>query len=223
MLIEEKPWKLKDALGIIVFRVLAGFLISRILFIYSLNKNIYLPIIDRLIMIFLTIYVVISLRKGQWSSLGLGNIKGLKNLFIGIGSGIVLIIFTKLTFSVLQTFLSAELQTNPLINLTLGSKSWQGLILPLLIIGILTPIGEEIFYRGLLFNAFKSRLGFFLGAIISGIIFALAHFNLYWLFQITLVGTFLALLFHYTRSLTPGIIAHSLANSFQIIALYLAK
>ncbi|MFH1470664.1 MAG: CPBP family intramembrane glutamic endopeptidase, partial [Candidatus Micrarchaeota archaeon] len=78
----------------------------------------------------------------------------------------------------------------------------------------LTPIAEELFFRGLLFPLF--------GAFASSIIFALSHYQYGSAIEIAvafLVGYFWCWTYKKTGSLIPGIISHAL---FNLISLALA-
>jgi membrane protease YdiL (CAAX protease family) len=86
--------------------------------------------------------------------------------------------------------------------------------------GILAPIGEEVFFRGFMFNALKHRFGLWAGVIISGILFALVHGGPLLVLAIIPFGMLLALAYHKTGSLWVPIIMHITNNSIQLIAGY---
>jgi len=96
--------------------------------------------------------------------------------------------------------------------------------------GLLAPIGEETLFRGYVFNAIRltflsKRWGIALAYFASSLLFAAIH-----IFGVTqgavalIVPTFFIALvlawgMHRTGSLLPGIVAHSLFNSVQLVAL----
>jgi uncharacterized protein len=101
-----------------------------------------------------------------------------------------------------------------------------GLILQLLFIAVLTPLGEELAFRGVLANALF-RYGPWVGGIISTVVFAVVHTNLFEfpspnlvLIPSAIVGGINAFLFYRTKSIWPGIIVHAVSNSaFTLLGL----
>ena len=59
------------------------------------------------------------------------------------------------------------------------------------------------------------------GALASAAIFALMHFNVYWLPEMLVVGFGLAILYYKTGSLISSIIAHAFINVSKILLLFL--
>ena len=82
-------------------------------------------------------------------------------------------------------------------------------------------ICEEIFFRGVILNAYESELGRKWGAIFSGVLFGLFHFNPQNLFGPILLGILFAYLVQVTGSIWAGIIAHTANNGIAVTAGYL--
>ena len=96
--------------------------------------------------------------------------------------------------------------------------------------GLLAPIGEETLFRGYVFNAIRltflsKRWGIVLAYLGSALLFASIH-----IFGVTqgavalvvpifFIALVLAWGMHRTGSLLPGIVAHALFNSVQLVAL----
>ena len=96
--------------------------------------------------------------------------------------------------------------------------------------GLLAPIGEETLFRGYVFNAIRltflsKRWGIVLAYLVSAVLFASIH-----IFGVTqgavalvvpifFIALVLAWGMHRTGSLLPGIVAHALFNSIQLVAL----
>ena len=92
--------------------------------------------------------------------------------------------------------------------------------LPLtVLVGILSlalaPVMEETFFRGFLFGGLRGRWGFFLAALSSGFLFALAHVDPLVFIPFTAVGMIFAWGYVYSGSILAGIIAHLLFNSIS--------
>jgi len=89
------------------------------------------------------------------------------------------------------------------------------LLVSLIAISIITPVKEEIIYRGILFEFFTGRYNVIVGIIISSTIFGLLHSG----YPITsgIMGVIFALLFYKTKSVLPAIFLHSMWNLFVLI------
>lgn len=86
------------------------------------------------------------------------------------------------------------------------------LAIVLLVVVILAPIFEELFFRGLFYPALRRVLGPRPAIVLDGVIFGLLHFEPLFMISLILVGMMLAYLYEKTDSLAAPIIAHSLYN-----------
>lgn len=77
---------------------------------------------------------------------------------------------------------------------------------------VLTPIGEEFFFRGVLTSGLL-RFGPWVGIIVSAVIFALFHGINPVLPVALVVGLVTATLFHRTGSIWPGAVVHAFNNA----------
>jgi len=94
-------------------------------------------------------------------------------------------------------------------------------ILTMVLVAVLTPVVEELFFRGIIHQGLEQRLGFFPGAIISSFIFALAHIDPTLYIPIFMLGFGFAYLMHKTKSLWPGIAGHFLVNALAVTVQFL--
>lgn len=92
-----------------------------------------------------------------------------------------------------------------------------------LLVGVLAPVAEEVFFRGFAFTALRRRLGTAGAAVASGILFGLVHLggntDAVFVPVLALFGAGLALLYARTGSLLPGIVLHSLNNAYALTGL----
>ncbi len=82
---------------------------------------------------------------------------------------------------------------------------------------IAAPIGEEVFFRGLLYNSLKRRLNVPLAMVISGMLFALIHFGPLSILVIFPMGMLLAYVYERTQSLWVTITIHSMNNTLAFV------
>lgn len=91
------------------------------------------------------------------------------------------------------------------------------LTLSILLLGVLTPIGEEFAFRGVLTNALR-RYGAGVSVIGSAVVFGLAHgINLALVPALT-VGVIAAILFLRSDSVWPGVLTHAVNNTLGVVA-----
>jgi membrane protease YdiL (CAAX protease family) len=84
---------------------------------------------------------------------------------------------------------------------------------------VIAPVAEEIFFRGFVYQAFRNSYGVWPGAILSGLVFGVIHFEFFKLVQLAALGVILALLFEKTHSLWPPIMLHAINNALAFIYL----
>jgi membrane protease YdiL (CAAX protease family) len=87
---------------------------------------------------------------------------------------------------------------------------------------VVAPICEEFLFRGFIFTALRNWWGTFRAALVTGLVFGGVHAlsaPALDLVPLAALGFGLCLLYRYTGSLYPGIVAHSLNNSLAFSAL----
>jgi membrane protease YdiL (CAAX protease family) len=91
----------------------------------------------------------------------------------------------------------------------------------ILLIVIAAPLAEEICFRGLLFRGFRTRLPFWISALLAASIFGLLHYStgVSAIPLLIVLGFIFALVYEKTRSLWPAIILHAANNGLALIAL----
>lgn len=104
------------------------------------------------------------------------------------------------------------------MGIFLGECSTLTLVCMSLAVIILVPVAEEIFFRGYLYGALKSKMG--LAAIpVASLLFAAAHLYLVQGVAIFLVALGLVVLYERQGSLWPSVVAHATINTLGVIAL----
>lgn len=85
------------------------------------------------------------------------------------------------------------------------------------------PFAEETLFRIFFFNLGLRYGGFWTGAIVSGVLFGVAHGDLYAAFPLALGGVVLCYVYYRTRNAYASMIAHGLFNAVSILALLFAR
>jgi membrane protease YdiL (CAAX protease family) len=89
--------------------------------------------------------------------------------------------------------------------------SWQGFSLVSTVV-LLAPVGEELFFRGLVLHGYLTRYSRTAAVVASSILFAVFHLNVPQAAFALPIGLFCGWVFLRTGSLIPCIISHVLAN-----------
>ncbi len=82
---------------------------------------------------------------------------------------------------------------------------------------VLTPIAEEVLFRGVLYQSLRKHMGVTSGAVCSAIVFALLHLRPAVAPQLLVLGIVLALAFERSRSLYPSIVMHAAYNGVILL------
>lgn len=103
-----------------------------------------------------------------------------------------------------------------------GAEASIGLALTAIVIVVIGPFAEELFFRGALTGALAQRLGAFT-PLASGALFGAAHLEPRAFPVLFVLGALLGWLYGRTRSLFPGVAVHAANNLLALIAALLAR
>jgi uncharacterized protein len=168
------------------------------------------------------VYLLVVRRKGvTWSSIGLRSPKShavgytiLAWVFTFAGTLLVAIILTNL-FGEEPPNVSEQLGVND-DPLTVAEIAWLSIVSV-----CIAPVTEEIVFRGLLFDAFRSRWSFAVAAAATAFLFAASHQALLTIPGLMVLGLGLAWLRERLDSLYPAMWLHVLNNALAITILVL--
>ena len=97
---------------------------------------------------------------------------------------------------------------------TTGLDTWYGILIMLVGVGVLAPIAEELFFRGLLYDWFRQKAGVVWAVILSSVLFGFAHFDSMIVVASALVmGVIMAIAYEKTKSLWITIFMHIATNT----------
>ncbi len=105
-----------------------------------------------------------------------------------------------------------------------GDKSISNLIINILLVGFLTALSEELFFRGA-FQQFIEKwiTNIHLTVWITAFVFSMLHFQFFGFFPRLLLGAVLGYLFIYSRNLWLPIMFHFINNSVVLILIHFDK
>ena len=94
-------------------------------------------------------------------------------------------------------------------------------IFTVIALAVVTPIAEEIFFRGFLLRGLVNRWGVAPGIIVSAAVFAALHFQPPVIAPVFITGLLLGALYWQTGSLWPGIFVHAGQNLIATLGIIL--
>jgi uncharacterized protein len=142
-------------------------------------------------------------------------------LLIGVGAGVVGFAVKGLVVMA-YTAVTGNNSNPQSVYADGGSGGVLSFILATVFIGLLVPLSEELFFRGVLTNALL-RYGPFIGVVGSTLIFALAH-GINIVFPVAVVmGLIGAEIFRRSESIWPGVIVHVVFNLPTVLLLVLTR
>lgn len=156
----------------------------------------------------------------SWKDIGFKKINS-KWLFATISISIIVIPLSGLITILVMMALGLPLENPQLEFLIPEDFSWISGIGLFILGGIVVPIAEEVFFRGVLYKWLRERWGVFFGVSVSSLIFGLIHIDIAIVATAFVLGIVLALVYEYSDSLWTAILIHIINNSVKIILLYL--
>ncbi|HBT46255.1 MAG TPA: hypothetical protein DEA73_00005 [Peptococcaceae bacterium] len=227
MLVYRKPpWKIKDALFVLILLVAAGYGFS--LFLKWVRPP--LPLSSQFLLVGLVQaaavlgglhYVVRVKYGGSLVQLGLTGYRLGRAFFLGVAGGTALFILVILAGALLQNFLP-DPAPQPFAELVRGARNFRDLLVPLFLGALLAPVTEELYFRGFLYPLLKARYGLLAGQVLSSLVFALLHFDWLRLLPLAMGGWGLAYLYERSGSLITAVVAHGTWNTIMILLIYLS-
>ncbi|KAJ7948300.1 CAAX amino terminal protease [Quillaja saponaria] len=136
---------------------------------------------------------------------------------LGFGFLVLLVFFTSL---IADAIFGPKPVNNPILKEILLSSDVSRVACALAYC-IVTPLLEEIVYRGFLLTSLSSTKKWQHAVLISSIIFSAAHFSGENFLQLFVIGYVLGCSYCWTGNLSSSIFLHSLYNAMAIIITYL--
>jgi Predicted metal-dependent membrane protease len=158
-------------------------------------------------------------KQGRWRDLGLRPARLADVGLYGILGGILLIIMVLIMGLVLKYF-QPDLQPQSIEEMLRTAGQLRDFLILTATATILAPIAEEIFYRGMVYPLFRKYLGTAWGAIGAGLIFGLAHFDLWRAIPLAIGGAILCYIYERTGSILVSMVAHGIWNGIICILIY---
>jgi len=220
---EQDCWSLKEFILLMLLEFV--FVIGCIKFvvkpIYShwLVNDLYagtlMGLTIAIILILGVYFIALRPKKLSWSEVGIKSfaVKDLKIIVIFsvilMVSAVIIVVFTSFIGNSWENSKTEAMQQN---------VTFFTVLIAFISAAIISPIYEEIFYRGFLYRWLRTRTGFIGAILLSSIIFTIVHIPTYNLMPVNFFsGIIFALAYERTNSIWPSVIIHGLTNGIMVL------
>ncbi len=156
--------------------------------------------------------------KANWSAVGWRRVSILKLLKYLAAALIIFVVLVNVALIVVKLLVPSFDANQPQTNdFTKAAGSHRSLALIALV--LLPPIFEETVFRGFIFPALSKRAGIIWGAVLSSILFGVAHGQPNLFVYTSILGLLLCFIYFRTRSIVPGVLLHMVNNYLAFLAL----
>ena len=162
-------------------------------------------------------FFAIRRRRSTLRDLGLKYYSIIKTIWYCFISLLVIFLVSFLYVFLMNSLFGIEAPSSK-IEVLVRNRSISSNIL-LVVVAVIAPLSEEVFFRGFLYSAFKKSWGINVALFLSSFLFAIVHLELYSFIPLMIIGWLLAYLFEKTKSLMPAIFLHSVYNLILILIL----
>ena len=211
---QQVPWTLRDTwIGFSLFFVLLiGFSITKNFFTKTWMLAVLLLIYQPLQ--FIPVWIILRLRNASWADLGFK--KAVPNV-LAIGCGFVILAFgISFVNNIFMVLFHVQVQAEKFFAL---ASDLNNPVVLLITGAVIAPIFEETIFRGFIFSGLRQKYGWKKAALINSALFALCHFQIAAFIPTFTLGFVFSYLRQRSSSIWPGIILHTLVNSFSLCLL----
>lgn len=232
------PWTWRDA-GLVFIWTLLGILVAAVFAVVALAGTGGLadpteleaaPSIGLFALISAVVYGVIiwavyhqTVRKygSSWASLGINRFEQSWIWWLPALLIVQLLAAGAVNLLIIAPLMGGEFE-NPQIEMITGGQmpSASDFVSLLLVVAILAPIAEELFFRGMLYPLIRQRLSMWSAILLNAALFSVVHFIPVLLPALFVVGIMLAWVRERSGSVIPSMILHFLQNSLAVISIY---
>ncbi len=138
-------------------------------------------------------------------------------VFLLVLSLAIISVFACVNITSLFNYLS-ELLTSTNVSTTLGvtvNSFWEFCLI-LFIYALLPAVGEELVFRGIIYNGLRQKYSAKCAILISSLLFALIHFSIFKTFYQFILGLILGIMLYFTGSIIYCMIFH-FVNNFIVL------
>lgn len=174
----------------------------------------------------IVLYFAVSKFKGGLAGLGLSFKEIKRDLKIAAGGYLTIVPVLAIIMVVVFIGLKVSGYEPPetkAFEILYGAKGPRLLFVLTVLVTVIGPVAEELFFRGFAYPVFRKKIGVRNAILLVSVVFAMLHMNIVSFFPILALGVLLAYLYEKTGSMIPSITVHVIHNSAVIFFVYLYK
>lgn len=167
---------------------------------------------------FVYLFAVV-LPRGSWSDLGVRKPRWRDLRSYGLVGGLLLIVMVMLMGIVIKYF-QPDLPPQEIEELLRSVTRLPDVLAICFAAVVMAPVAEELFYRGMIYPLFRKYLGPRGGAVLAGLVFGLAHYDLWRALPLAVGGVALCYFYEKSDSILVPMVAHGVWNGFMCLVIY---
>jgi len=165
--------------------------------------------------------VAVFLRRAHPNELGIKGASRESWLKYGLAGGVLVFTFAWAAGLVIERLHpNVSQQSVETILRSVGSPGQ--FILLLIVVAVLAPLTEELFYRGMVYPVFRAYMGKAWGMVAAGSVFGLVHMDLWRAVPLAVGGIFLCYVYEKTGSILVSTLTHGMWNGILALLIYLS-
>ncbi|MCO1604391.1 CPBP family intramembrane glutamic endopeptidase [Desulfosporosinus nitroreducens] len=143
-------------------------------------------------------------------------------LLLGFIAGVLLFVGVGLLGNFLTKLFGTPAPQSFAIAVKGANYTWEFILLTFLG-GVVAPIKEEMFFRGLIYPPLRQVFGRGKGILLTGLFFASLHLEIIRFLPLFIGGVVLTWLYERSSSIWPAIVAHGTWNILMALALWIQR
>ncbi len=148
----------------------------------------------------------------------------LKDVGLGVGGGLLLLLGAGVALTLVKLIVFVFIGRMPAEPQQVDACVRGTSVLALAPVVVLAaPIGEELFFRGFLYNGLRRRLSVLPSLLIASAAFGLVHIHPLLIPPLFVVGVGLALIYERRKSLLASMTAHATFNLIGVITIFVSR
>lgn len=216
-------WGIFDLILVYVLIVVLTLLLSPILLgnLDDLSFFILGALLQILITVLVLGLIVVFKNKASFSDLGVRTASSRDYMYYGLLGGVFLMILMIL-LGIPISRIHSDVQPQLYEEMLRSAGGMQNFVKLFILGAILAPFSEELLYRGMLYPVFRRYLGPTWGIMGAGLIFGLAHWDLWRTIPLAVGGALLCYIYEKTGSILVTTLAHGVWNGLMSLLVYYA-
>jgi len=212
LVVQSYPWWGPQVLAYLVYRGLVPATLA--------GEFVFTYLIQFAAMVGSVLFLALVVRRSSLSHLGLKRTTRTQLIRWGIGGGFMLFALILVMGLVLEKVFP-QMPPQAFEWVLRQVSSTKEFVVLLVIVSVIAPLAEELYFRGFVYPVFRRYTGVTAGIILSGVFFGAAHFDVWRFIPLSLGGALLALVYEKSGSIFPCWLTHGLWNGFMGLAYYL--